>query len=80
MRHAAGLIANASPGAMNFNPVAGICQYVDRGISLQEYCDGPTGRACANLSCGARVVLEAIGPDELELLLLSFRDEERALS
>jgi phosphocarrier protein len=40
----------------------------------------------ANLNCGARVVLEAIGPDEhealnkLELLLLSFRDEERALS
>ena len=40
----------------------------------------------ANLNCGARVVLEAIGPDEdealnkLELLLLSLRDEERALS
>jgi phosphocarrier protein HPr len=40
----------------------------------------------ANLNCGARVVLEAIGPDEhealnkLELLLLSFRDEERALN
>jgi hypothetical protein len=38
------------------------------------------------LNCGAHVVLEAIGPDEhealnkLELLLLSFRDEERALS
>ena len=37
----------------------------------------------ANLDCGARVVLEAIGPDEkealgkLELLLLGFRDEER---
>jgi phosphocarrier protein HPr len=40
----------------------------------------------ANLNCGARVVLEASGPDEdealnkLELLLLSLRDEERALS
>ena len=40
----------------------------------------------ANLNCGARVVLEAIGPDEqealnkFELLLLSFREEERALS
>jgi phosphotransferase system HPr-like phosphotransfer protein len=39
-----------------------------------------------DLNCGARVVLEAIGPDEhealnkLELLLLSFPDEERALS
>ena len=38
----------------------------------------------ANLNCGARVVLEAIGPDaqealnELETLLLRFRDEERA--
>jgi phosphotransferase system HPr-like phosphotransfer protein len=37
----------------------------------------------ANLNCGARVVLEAIGLDaqdalnELELLLLGFRDEER---
>ena len=37
----------------------------------------------ANLNYGARVVLEAIGPDErealnkLELLLLGFRDEER---
>jgi len=37
----------------------------------------------ANLDYGARVVLEAIGPDErealnkLELLLLGFRDEER---
>ena len=37
----------------------------------------------ANLDCGARVVLEAIGPDEqealgkLELLLLGFRDEVR---
>jgi phosphocarrier protein HPr len=36
----------------------------------------------ANLDCGARVVLEAIGPDEqeaineLEALLLRFRDEE----
>jgi phosphocarrier protein HPr len=36
----------------------------------------------ANLNCGARVVLEAIGPDEqkaineLEALLLHFRDEE----
>ena len=36
----------------------------------------------ANLDCGARVVLEAIGPDEqeaineLEELLLRFRDEE----
>ena len=40
----------------------------------------------ANLNCGDRVALEAIGPDEhealnkLELLLLSFRDEELALS
>ena len=40
----------------------------------------------ANLDCGARVILEAVGPDEhealnkLELLLLSLRDEERALS
>jgi phosphotransferase system HPr (HPr) family protein len=38
----------------------------------------------ANLNCGDRVVLEAIGPDaqealnELEMLLLRFRDEERA--
>jgi phosphotransferase system HPr (HPr) family protein len=38
----------------------------------------------ANLNCGDRVVLEAIGPDaqealnELETLLLSLRDEERA--
>ena len=38
----------------------------------------------ANLNCGDRVVLEAIGPDaqealnELETLLLRFRDEERA--
>jgi phosphotransferase system HPr-like phosphotransfer protein len=38
----------------------------------------------ANLNCGDRVVLEAIGPDaqealnELELLLLRFRDEESA--
>jgi len=37
----------------------------------------------ANLNCGVRVVLEAIGLDaqdalnELELLLLGFRDEER---
>ena len=37
----------------------------------------------ANLDYGARVVLEAIGPDEhealnkLERLLLGFRDEER---
>jgi phosphotransferase system HPr (HPr) family protein len=37
----------------------------------------------ANLNYGARVVLEASGPDEhealnkLELLLLAFRDEER---
>ncbi len=36
----------------------------------------------ANLNYGARVILEAIGPDEhealnkLELLLLAFRDEE----
>ena len=36
----------------------------------------------ADLDCGARVILEAIGPDEqealdgLELLLLHFRDEE----
>jgi phosphocarrier protein len=36
----------------------------------------------ANLDCGARVVLEAIGPDEqeaiaeLEALLLRFREEE----
>jgi phosphotransferase system HPr-like phosphotransfer protein len=36
----------------------------------------------ANLDCGARVILEAIGPDEqeaineLEALLLRFRDEE----
>jgi phosphocarrier protein len=36
----------------------------------------------ANLDCGARVVLEAVGPDEqealseLEALLLRFRDEE----
>ena len=40
----------------------------------------------ANLDCGARVVLEAIGSDErealdkLELLLLGFRDEEREQS
>ena len=40
----------------------------------------------ADLDCGARVVLEAIGPDEqealnkLELLLLGFRDEERGQS
>ena len=40
----------------------------------------------ANLDCGARVVLEAIGSDErealdkLELLLLGFRDEERGQS
>src|SRR6476661_2711696 len=39
----------------------------------------------ANLNCGDRVALEATGPDEqealnkLELLLLSFRDEEYAL-
>jgi phosphocarrier protein len=38
----------------------------------------------ANLNCGDRIVLEAIGPDaqealnELETLLLRFRDEERA--
>ena len=38
----------------------------------------------ANLGCGDRVVLEAIGPDEqealhkLQRLLLSFREEERA--
>jgi phosphotransferase system HPr-like phosphotransfer protein len=38
----------------------------------------------ANLNCGDRVVLEAIGTDaqealnELETLLLRFRDEERA--
>jgi len=36
----------------------------------------------ANLDCGARVVIEAVGPDEeealdeLEVLLLRFRDEE----
>jgi phosphocarrier protein HPr len=36
----------------------------------------------ANLDCGARVILEAVGPDEqealneLEALLLRFRDEE----
>jgi phosphocarrier protein len=36
----------------------------------------------ANLNCGDRVVLEAVGPDEqealneLEVLLLRFRDEE----
>jgi phosphocarrier protein HPr len=36
----------------------------------------------ADLDCGARVILDAIGPDEqealdsLELLLLRFRDEE----
>jgi phosphocarrier protein HPr len=36
----------------------------------------------ANLDCGARIVLEAVGPDdqealnELEALLLRFRDEE----
>jgi phosphotransferase system HPr-like phosphotransfer protein len=36
----------------------------------------------ANLDCGARVVLEVVGPDkqealnELEALLLRFRDEE----
>ena len=36
----------------------------------------------ANLDCGTRVVLEAVGPDEqkaldeLEILLLQFRDEE----
>jgi phosphotransferase system HPr-like phosphotransfer protein len=36
----------------------------------------------ANLDCGARVVIEAIGPDEgetldeLEKLFLKFRDEE----
>jgi phosphotransferase system HPr-like phosphotransfer protein len=36
----------------------------------------------ANLDCGARVIIEAIGPDEheaineLEALLLRFRDEE----
>jgi phosphocarrier protein HPr len=40
----------------------------------------------ANLNCGDRVGLEAIGPDEqealskLELLLLGFRDEERGQS
>jgi phosphotransferase system HPr-like phosphotransfer protein len=40
----------------------------------------------ANLNCGDRVAIEATGPDEhealnkLELLLLSFRDEEHALS
>ena len=40
----------------------------------------------ANLDCGARVALEAIGSDErealdkLELLLLGFRDEEREQS
>jgi phosphocarrier protein HPr len=40
----------------------------------------------ANLDCGARVALEAIGSDErealdkLELLLLGFRDEERGQS
>jgi phosphocarrier protein HPr len=39
----------------------------------------------ANLDCGARVILEAIGPDEqeaineLEALLLRFRDEEAGL-
>jgi hypothetical protein len=38
----------------------------------------------ANLDCGARVILEAVGPDEqealneLEALLLRFRDEEDA--
>jgi phosphocarrier protein HPr len=37
----------------------------------------------ANLDCGTRVVLEAVGPDEqealddLEALLIRFRDEER---
>ena len=36
----------------------------------------------ANLDCGARIILEAVGPDEeealseLEALLLRFRDEE----
>ena len=36
----------------------------------------------ANLDCGTRIVLEAVGPDEqraldeLEVLLLRFRDEE----
>ncbi len=51
-------------------------------LGQASHAESPRRVLSANLDCGDRVVLEAVGPDdqealnELEALLLRFRDEE----
>ena len=77
---------------LHARPAALFVRYVIRYNSKITICKGEENFSAAsllevltaNLNCGDRVVLEAIGPDaqealnELEMLLLRFRDEERA--
>jgi phosphocarrier protein HPr len=78
---------------LHARPAALFVRWVNRFKSTITICKGENFSAAsilevlsADLDCGARVVLEAIGPDEqealnkLELLLLGFRDEERGQS
>ena len=77
---------------LHARPAALFVRYVLRFKSIITICKGEENFSAAsllevltaNLNCGDRVVLEAIGPDEqealneLETLLLRFRDEEQA--
>ena len=77
---------------LHARPAALFVRYVIRYNSKITICKGEENFSAAsllevltaNLNCGDRVVLEAIGTDaqealnELELLLLRFRDEESA--
>ncbi len=79
---------------LHARPAALFVRWVNRFKSTITICKGDENFSAASilevlsadLDCGARVVLEAIGPDEqealnkLELLLLGFRDEERGQS
>ena len=76
---------------LHARPAALFVRWVNRFKSTITICTARNFSAAsllevltANLNCGDCVVLEAIGPDaqealnELELLLLRFRDEESA--
>ena len=79
---------------LHARPAAEFVRYVTRFKSTITICKGEENFSAASilevlsadLDCGARVVLEAIGSDErealdkLELLLLGFRDGERGQS
>jgi phosphocarrier protein HPr len=75
---------------LHARPAAEFVRYVTRFKSTITICKGEENFLAAsilevlsaNLNCGDRVLIEAVGPDEqealneLEALLLRFRDEE----